>query len=198
MAWGGLRELNDQCPSRNDQLENIFRLVVGACSGGSFDPRLQDDHHQEAAGDGGEDEAAAEEDVDQESEADGAFAERSAEGDEGGEGGAEIDERGHGEDFVAEGFDFAHRLDDANEADGGETDAEHAGGDGNNVQQVGMELVVAVVILHRNATGLAADRGRAIVEHWGESGKRLKPPASQHYATASASTFGKGLTSMTA
>ena len=91
------------------------------------DPRLQDDHDEEAAGDGGEEEAEAEEDVDQEGKADGSFAQGGAQRDEGDDGGAEVDERGRGEDFVAEGFDLGGRLDDADEADGGEADAEHTG-----------------------------------------------------------------------
>ena len=118
------------------------------------DPRLQDDHDEEAAGDGGEEEAEAEEDVDQEGEADGSFAQGSAERDEGDNGGAEVDERGRGEDFVAEGFDLGRCLNNADQADGGEADAEHAGGDGDDVEQVIVELIVAVVILEGDAGGV--------------------------------------------
>jgi hypothetical protein len=89
--------------------------------------RLEDDHDEEAAGDGGEEEAEAEEDVDQEGKADGSFAQGGAERDKGDDRRSQIGERIDGEDFVADRFDLGGRLDDADEADGGEADAEHTG-----------------------------------------------------------------------
>ena len=74
----------------------------------------------------------------------------------------------NGKGFVAEGFDLRGRLDDADESDGGEADAEHAGGDGDDVEEVIVKLVVAVVILERDAAGFVV-----VVEHGKAGGRKV-------------------------
>src|SRR5688572_16581051 len=69
------RDYREITCSRLEGREHATRIRV-------VNPRLQDNHHQEAAGDGGEDQAEAEEDVDDQRNADGLFAKRRPERDE--------------------------------------------------------------------------------------------------------------------